>query len=108
MHGSNLKPPMSALGQKQTLRNVGLMSALPPKADMPTGVGSKQFLLRALAMRYEYGGLKNDLAPEKAWLETVKAKLMAGADSMSRIGRYRVMLGVKTSITSALNKAKTD
>src|SRR5262249_10641780 len=25
---------MSALGQKQTLRNVGLMSALPPKADI--------------------------------------------------------------------------
>jgi hypothetical protein len=25
---------MSAMGQKRTLRHVGLMSALPPKADM--------------------------------------------------------------------------
>jgi hypothetical protein len=26
--------PMSALGQKQTFRSVGAMSALPPKADV--------------------------------------------------------------------------
>jgi hypothetical protein len=34
LHGSNPEPPMSALGQKQTLRKVRLMSALPPKADI--------------------------------------------------------------------------
>jgi len=34
LHGSNLEPPMSALGQKQTLRHLQPMSALPPKADM--------------------------------------------------------------------------
>jgi hypothetical protein len=34
LHGSNLEPLMSALGQKQTLGKVQLMSALPPKADI--------------------------------------------------------------------------
>ena len=34
LHSSNLEPLMSALGQKQTLRHVRLMSALPPKADI--------------------------------------------------------------------------
>jgi hypothetical protein len=34
LHGSNLGPPMSALGQKQTLRRILVMSALPPKADI--------------------------------------------------------------------------
>jgi hypothetical protein len=29
---SQIGPPMSALGQKQTSQNVGPMSALPPKA----------------------------------------------------------------------------
>jgi len=34
LHSNNLVPPMSALGQKRTFRNVRAMSALPPKADM--------------------------------------------------------------------------
>jgi hypothetical protein len=34
LHGSNPEPLMSALGQKQTSRHIGLMSALPPKADI--------------------------------------------------------------------------
>src|SRR3974390_2131729 len=34
LHGSNPEPPMSALGQKQTLQSVRPMSALPPKADI--------------------------------------------------------------------------
>jgi hypothetical protein len=34
--GSNSKPFMSALGQKQTLQDVHSMSALPPKADIET------------------------------------------------------------------------
>jgi hypothetical protein len=34
LQSSNLTPPMSALGQKRTLRLVHLMSALPPKADI--------------------------------------------------------------------------
>jgi len=34
LHGSNLGQPMFALGQKQTLGKVRLMSALPPKADI--------------------------------------------------------------------------
>jgi hypothetical protein len=29
---------MSALGHKRTLRNVGSMSALPPKADTPSAI----------------------------------------------------------------------
>src|SRR5262249_17434197 len=36
LHGSNPRPLMSALGQKQTLRLFRAMSALPPKADMGT------------------------------------------------------------------------
>ena len=34
LHGNNLEPPMSALGQKQTSAHVHPMSALPPKADI--------------------------------------------------------------------------
>ena len=34
LHASNPEPPMSALGQKQTLQSVRPMSALPPKADI--------------------------------------------------------------------------
>jgi len=34
LHSSNSEPPMSALGQKQTLRHLQTMSALPPKADI--------------------------------------------------------------------------
>jgi hypothetical protein len=34
LHGSNPEPPMSALGQKQTLQAEFAMSALPPKADI--------------------------------------------------------------------------
>jgi hypothetical protein len=34
LHGSNLEPLMSALGQKQTSTHVRIMSALPPKADI--------------------------------------------------------------------------
>ena len=32
LHGNNFEAPMSALGQKQTLGKVRLMSALPPKS----------------------------------------------------------------------------
>jgi hypothetical protein len=34
LHGSNLEPLMSALGQKRTWRRFEPMSALPPKADI--------------------------------------------------------------------------
>ena len=34
LRSSNLEPLMSALGQKQTLTPVNLMSALPPKAEI--------------------------------------------------------------------------
>ena len=34
LRGGNPNPPMSALGQKQTLQRILLMSALPPKADI--------------------------------------------------------------------------
>ena len=37
LHGSNPEPPMSALGQKRTLADVRVMSALPPKADITVG-----------------------------------------------------------------------
>jgi hypothetical protein len=34
LHGCNPEPLMSALGQKQTFREVETMSALPPQADI--------------------------------------------------------------------------
>jgi hypothetical protein len=34
LQGSNPAPPMSALGQKQTLKRLHAMSALPPIADI--------------------------------------------------------------------------
>jgi len=34
LRSSNPEPLMSALGQKQTLRRIRAMSALPPKADI--------------------------------------------------------------------------
>src|SRR5215469_12765404 len=36
LHGSNLEPLMSALGQKRTSEHFRSMSALPPKADIGT------------------------------------------------------------------------
>jgi hypothetical protein len=44
LHGSNPLPLMSALGQKQTLRKVRLMSALPPKADIGTQPRNVRFV----------------------------------------------------------------
>jgi hypothetical protein len=38
---------MSALGQKQTLRNVRLMSALPPKADIETRSQNVRYVPKA-------------------------------------------------------------
>src|SRR5262249_1878672 len=45
LHGNNPKPLMSALGQKQTFRNVRPMSALPPKADIAECDRQKSALL---------------------------------------------------------------
>jgi len=39
--------PMSALGQKQTLRGVRPMSALPPKADIGTQSRNVRFVPKA-------------------------------------------------------------
>jgi len=38
LHRSNFEPPMSALGQKRTSEGVEAMSALPPKADITSGL----------------------------------------------------------------------
>jgi hypothetical protein len=38
---------MSALGQKQTSAHVGIMSALPPKADIAVGDWHVRFVPRA-------------------------------------------------------------
>jgi hypothetical protein len=49
LHGSHPEPLMSAMGQKQTLAKVRLMSALPPKADISWGARMwvpRFFLLR--------------------------------------------------------------
>jgi hypothetical protein len=47
LHGSNPKPPMSALGQKQTLAHVRSMSASPPKADIGTHSRDVRFVPKA-------------------------------------------------------------
>jgi hypothetical protein len=47
--------PMSALGQKQTLRCVCLMSALPPKADIGTQSLDVRFVPKADKMRRSEG-----------------------------------------------------
>src|SRR6516165_9773164 len=44
LHSSNLKSPMSALGQKQTSQCVCAMSALPPKADIGTQSRNVRFV----------------------------------------------------------------
>jgi hypothetical protein len=44
LHSSNPEPLMSALGQKQTLRRLLLMSALPPKADIGTQSRNVRFV----------------------------------------------------------------
>ena len=41
------RPPMSALGQKQTLGKARLMSALPPKADIGTQSRNVRFVPKA-------------------------------------------------------------
>jgi hypothetical protein len=47
LHGSNPEPPMSALGQKQTSAHVGVMSALPPKADIDRACRDIRFVPKA-------------------------------------------------------------
>jgi hypothetical protein len=47
LHSSNLKPPMSALGQKQTLNRRNQMSALPPKADIADAMRNVRFVPKA-------------------------------------------------------------
>ena len=47
LHGSNPKPLMSALGQKQTFRSAIVMSALPPKADIAESDWHVRFVPKA-------------------------------------------------------------
>jgi hypothetical protein len=51
LHGSNGKPLMSALGQKQTLADVRVTSALPPKADIGTQPWNVRFVPKADEVR---------------------------------------------------------
>jgi hypothetical protein len=43
---------MSALGQKQTFRRTGVMSALPPKADISPALVDVRFVPKADARLY--------------------------------------------------------
>jgi hypothetical protein len=47
----NLERPMSALGQKQTLAHVRVMSALPLKADIGTQPRNVRFVPKADILR---------------------------------------------------------
>ena len=51
LHGNNFEAPMSALGQKQTLRHFQSMSALPPKADIGTQPRNVCFVPKADILR---------------------------------------------------------
>jgi hypothetical protein len=51
LHGNNFEPPMCALGQKQTSADAGVMSALPPKADIGTQSWNFRFVPKADIMR---------------------------------------------------------
>jgi hypothetical protein len=44
---SKIGLPMSAMGQKQTLEHVRVMSALPPKADMDSAACDVRFVPKA-------------------------------------------------------------
>jgi hypothetical protein len=44
LHGSNPELLMSALGQKQTLKRLHPMSALPPKADIADAMRNVRFV----------------------------------------------------------------
>jgi hypothetical protein len=52
LHSNNLEPPMSALGQKRTLRGVRPMSALPPKADIDQHGCDVRFVPKADILHY--------------------------------------------------------
>jgi hypothetical protein len=47
VRGSNFEMPMSAMGQKQTLQGVRVMSAIPPKAGMDQQGGDVRFVPKA-------------------------------------------------------------
>ena len=47
VHHGKFWLPMSALGQKQTLKGIPLMSALPPKADIGTQSWNVRFVPKA-------------------------------------------------------------
>ena len=47
LHSSSREARMSALGQKQTLGMVRLMSALPPKADIGTRQRNVRYVPKA-------------------------------------------------------------
>jgi hypothetical protein len=57
LHGSNLEPPMSALGQKRTLMHLDPMSALPPKADIGTQSWNVRFVPKADKVHRNKNGL---------------------------------------------------
>ena len=60
LHGNNLEPPMSALGQDGTWQRILLMSALPPKADIGTQSWNVRFVPKADIMRRSKSGLLFD------------------------------------------------
>jgi hypothetical protein len=47
LHGGNPEPVMSALGHKRKLRHLRIMSALPPKADIPLRDGHVRLVPQA-------------------------------------------------------------
>ena len=57
LHGSNLAPLMSALGQKRTLRDVRPMSALPPKADILRRSKGRCYSITSSAIEITPGGM---------------------------------------------------
>jgi hypothetical protein len=56
-------------------------------------------IMRAFKTRYEGGSLDRELAPERAWLTTVRTQLLAKAEGMTGIGKYGLSEFIRMNLT---------
>jgi hypothetical protein len=76
LHGSNPEPLLSALGQKRTLKRLGSMSALPPKADIGTQPRDVRFVPKAdscsAAINAALGQVLPDFRQKLTWAKRLR------------------------------------
>jgi len=58
----------------------------------------------ALHSRYENSALERELVSEKSWLRSVTSKLIAKAEGMSDIGKYRLPKNIEWHMTQLEHK----